>query len=350
MEGIRGFAVFLVFVVHYVTLVQPWISTDSVTYTIAAQMRSIGNIGVDLFFVLSGYLIYGMLIKKDKPFGAYLFRRIQRIYPTFTSVFLVYLVLSAIFPSDSKIPSGWYGAVFVLQNFLLLPGLFDVRPIITVAWSLSYEFFYYLLIPLLIAALKLRVWQPRDRIVFFVVLSVVAFGYSAAYGGGHIRLLMFVSGIILYEVSSGRATTKLPPIGLPALVVAIVGVIVMNETDFVGWWKFLSLYVLFFLFCLDCFVSPGLASRMFSFTPMRWLGNMSYSYYLIHGLALKFVFLLFEKIYPAQQSNVMLFWWLLPLAFALTLIPSTLLFIWVEKPYSLVPRAMPVDARRNLAN
>jgi peptidoglycan/LPS O-acetylase OafA/YrhL len=62
MEGIRGFAVFLVFLVHYVTLVEPWILDDGTTYLISKEIRGIGNIGVDLFFVLSGYLIYGMLI------------------------------------------------------------------------------------------------------------------------------------------------------------------------------------------------------------------------------------------------------------------------------------------------
>lgn len=109
MEGIRGFAVFLVFLVHYVTLVDPWLTKASTTQILSAHLRSIGNIGVDLFFVLSGYLIYGMLIRKKKPFGSYLARRIQRIYPTFTAVFVIYLLLSAIFPSESKIPDGWGG-------------------------------------------------------------------------------------------------------------------------------------------------------------------------------------------------------------------------------------------------
>ena len=168
MEGIRGFAVFLVFLVHYMTLVKPWLLESSITFQIARHVQSIGNIGVDLFFVLSGYLIYGMLIKKHRPFGAYILRRIQRIYPTFTVVFIIYLILSVLFPSESKIPTEWKeGLVFVIQNYMLMPGLFDITAIITVAWSLSYEFFYYLLIPLLIASLFMRSWQAKYRIAFF---------------------------------------------------------------------------------------------------------------------------------------------------------------------------------------
>lgn len=338
MEGIRGFAVFLVFLVHYVTLVTPWIDEESVTYAISAQLISLGNVGVDLFFVLSGYLIYGMLITKEKPFLNYLRRRIQRIYPVFTVVFLIYLALSWAFPAESKIPAGWEGVLFVMQNYVLLPGLFDVKAIITVAWSLSYEFFYYLVMPLIIAVFRLRHWPAGSRVVFFVVASALLFPVFSIYDGP-VRLLMFMSGIILFEIVSRGLEKPMPPIGIPALVVALAGVAALNAFDAVGWWKYLMLYVLFLVFCLECFVSAGAASRLFSASPLRWLGNMSYSYYLIHGLALKFVFLVLAKIHPALGVDVGVFWGLMPLAFLVSLVPAAVLFIYIEKPYSLARRA-----------
>lgn len=337
MEGIRGFAVFLVFLVHYVSLVKPWIDETTTTYQISRHIQSIGNIGVDLFFVLSGYLIYGMLIRKKKAFGGYIMRRIQRIYPTFTAVFLLYLALSAIFPSESKIPDGMAGVFFILQNFFLLPGIFDIEAIITVAWSLSYEFFYYLLIPLVIVALRLRSWNWKERVALFVAISIVFFAFFAAYGGP-IRLLMFVSGILLFEVVENRETGNIPPIGIPALTLAIASVIILNEFHINGWWSQVILFVLFSVFCLECFVSAGLANRIFSLAPIRWLGNMSYSYYLIHGLSLKFLFLALAIIHPPQSDNVFLFWIAMPLAFGFTLVPSAILFVFIEKPFSLEVR------------
>lgn len=335
MEGIRGFAVFLVFLVHYVTLVDPWLSHYSLTQLISGYVRSIGNIGVDLFFVLSGYLIYGMLIRKKRAFGSYLIRRIQRIYPTFTAVFIIYLMLSASVPSESKIPDGWESVIYLLQNFLLLPGLFDIRAMITVAWSLSYEFFYYLLVPLIISSLRLRAWDWKRRVLLFVSASVLLFIYFAIYGG-HIRLLMFTSGILLFEITENKKIFNIPPIGIPALVTAIASVILLNEFDANGWWKFALLFVLFFTFCLDCFASDGVANKVFKYPPMRWLGNMSYSYYLIHGLALKFIFMLINLTYPPGNKDDWLFWVALPVIFFLTLIPSAILFIYIEKPFSLV--------------
>jgi len=336
MEGIRGFAVFLVFLVHYMTLIQPWLLENSMALQIAIYTHSIGNIGVDLFFVLSGYLIYGMLIQKSRPFKNYLLRRIQRIYPTFTVVFVIYLVLSFFFVSESKIPSAWgSGLIFVLQNYLLMPGLFDVNAIITVAWSLSYEFFYYLLMPVLITVLSMRSWGAKYRMVFFLCASLFFFIYFSLYGGP-IRLLMFVSGILLYETIENKFIQGMPPLGLPALLIAIASAVLLKTFDSNGWWGYLLLYILFYVFCLECFLLSGFTTRLFSISPLRWLGNMSYSYYLLHGLALKFIFMLLRDLYPAQQSETIMLWILLPLIFFLTLIPSSMLFIYIEKPYSLV--------------
>lgn len=338
MEGIRGFAVFLVFLVHYVTLIEPWLIEGSVTYVIAKSIRSIGNSGVDLFFVLSGYLIYGMLIKKHTAFKTYILRRVRRIYPTFTVVFVIYLILSFIFLAESKIPNEWLGgAIFIIQNYLLMPGLFDVTPIITVAWSLSYEFFYYLIIPFLIASLRMRVWHRQYRVLFFALLSLFFFWYFHMYGGP-VRLLMFVSGIILFEFVEGDFLRKVPPVGLFALLLALALIAASEIFHINGSVKYIFTYILFFIFCLECFSGAGFVVALFSMSYLRWFGNMSYSYYLIHGLALKAVFMGLNKIFPASHDNYAMFWLFILPVFFLTLLPSVMLFSLVEKPLSLQKR------------
>ncbi|WP_445370263.1 acyltransferase family protein [Methylomonas sp. HW2-6] len=339
MEGIRGFAVFLVFLVHYTTLAKPWINPGSFTYAVAAYLQSVGNIGVDLFFVLSGFLIYGMLIKKRKPFLNYVRRRIQRIYPTFTAVFIIYLALSIVFPNESKIPSSpVQGTIYVIKNYLLLPGLFNIQPIITVAWSLSYEFFYYLITPLVIFCFNLRSWPHKFRVLLFLFVSVLMFVYFSHYPR-HIRLLMFISGILLYETVSHYPLRKPLYLGLPALIMALGSVAILQKLNIDDYWRYPILFVLFYIFCLECFSPPNFSARLFSLDPIRWLGNMSYSYYLMHGLALKFIFLIATRTYPPINDHACLFWVFLPAAFCLTLVPSALLFVYVEKPYSLSPRS-----------
>ena len=102
MEGIRGIAVFLVFLVHYNSLVRSWVSGD--TIYILNFISQLGHLGVDLFFVLSGYLIYGSIMKQqDFIITKYVKRRMLRIYPTFLMVFSIYIVLSFLFPNESKL-------------------------------------------------------------------------------------------------------------------------------------------------------------------------------------------------------------------------------------------------------
>jgi exopolysaccharide production protein ExoZ len=335
MEGIRGIAVFLVFLVHYAGMIRPWLTETTLTFRLAMSLRDIGNMGVDLFFVLSGFLIYGMLIKKHRSFKKYLMGRIRRIYPTFTVVFVFYLILSAVFPDKSKLPIEWKDSfILIVQNYLLMPGLFDVTAIIRVAWSLSYEFFCYLVIPLLIVSLSLRSFPPRQRMIFFALVTICGFGYFA-FNSGPIRLLMFVAGIILHDTIESKMIRRMPRIGIPALLFVMLSAVVLKGLGVDSWWRYVTEYVLFFVFCLECFMSSGFTARVFSFLPLRWLGNMSYSFYLIHGLTLNCLFMVLGHLYPPQHDTALMFWLLLPLAFVIALIPSVVLFALIEKPYSL---------------
>ena len=337
MEGVRGFAVFLVFLVHFVTLVMPWLDPATLTHGVASGVETMGHLGVDLFFVLSGFLIYGMLIKKPRPMGRYAVRRVQRIYPTFAAVFVLYLLLSVVFPAESKIPAGVAGAWYVFQNALLLPGVFDIEPMITVAWSLSYEALAYIAIPLMIGVLSMRSMKRWQRVACLLVLSVAVFVLTAAWLG-HLRLTMFLCGMLVFEAIDAGGLRRLKAWSLPTLVLALGIAIAAPILGLPTWGLFVLLFVLFFVFCAGCLVEGAPSARLFSLAPVRWLGNMSYSYYLIHGLALKGLFLVLVGVAPPSAQWGWQFWLLLPIAFAVTLVPSAVLFIWVEKPFSLVPR------------
>jgi exopolysaccharide production protein ExoZ len=335
MEGLRGFAVFFVFLVHYVSLIEPWLVNQSLTHQLGMYLKNIGNSGVDLFFVLSGYLIYGTLIKKEKPFLPYMRRRIQRIYPTFLAVFSLYIILSFVFPIESKLPDGVFlSFIYIIENLLLLPGLFKIDPIITVAWSLSYELFFYLLIPAVLFALGMRKWSSDARLLFFLAVSLTGFVFFW-FQNEHIRLLMFVAGIVLYETLACTQYRPSPISGLFAIVVACVAMIAILDFKLSAWFRFITLYLSIFLLCWDCFTSSSMISKLFSFAPLRWYGNMSYSYYLIHGLTLKGFFLILALTYPSAYSTDELFWIMLLPMFIATLITATILFIFIEKPYSL---------------
>jgi len=317
-------------------LVEPWINEASFSWSIKVFIFSFGHIGVDLFFVLSGYLIYGMLIKSENTrFIRYIKRRAARIYPTFLFVFLIYIILSFFFTSESKIPSGYLNtAIYILQNILLLPGIFDIKPVITVAWSLSYEVFYYLLIPLIISVLQLRKWNSTNRIYFWLIASLIGFYLFYIYTGP-VRLLMFISGIILFECHNYQRLRVFRNTGTVCLIFSFIifGIKDYLQIDYVFF--MLSLYILFFTLCLDAFKEDSGTNRWISYNPLRWLGNMSYSYYLIHGLTLKFIFLIMGLILPATHQSSILFYWLWVPLFVSTVCVSFILFVLIERPFSL---------------
>ncbi len=337
MEGMRGFAVFLVFLVHFLTLAAPWIAPDSALSGVTDAIRKIGNIGVDLFFVLSGYLIYGSLISRQQPFLAFMRRRVVRIYPTFCVVFAIYLYLSFLRPQESRKPPDAYDAwIYTLQNLALLPGIFPITPFITVAWSLSYEMFFYLAIPAMMLLLDLRARSAQWRIRLFFALGV-AILVGCSLFGGPVRLIMFITGILLHEaLRSGKIVPPRDGIAVLALLAGVLVNAVPFALNSVGAGKLTIVALSFFITCYSCFRGQSATlQRAFGWTPLRWLGNMSYSYYLVHGLTLKAAFVILAKLTPPAAHGLLFLGGLLPLMFAVTLISSGVLFLLVERPLSL---------------
>ena len=95
------------------------------------------------------------------------------------------------------------------------------------------------------------------------------------------------------------------------------------------------LFVTFLVLVLSCLGSKTILKKIFSWTPLRWLGNMSYSYYLIHGLTLQFIALILLKFAPQTVATAAGFWIFMTISFTLTWISSTILFVAVEKRFSL---------------
>lgn len=336
MEGLRGIAVLLVFLVHYVTSFEPWLARGSTVAAFAEALRDLGHTGVDLFFALSGFLIWRIVVEREFHFVPYVLRRVRRIYPTYLCVLAVYVVLAWADPARGKLPQGWLATLrYLFENLMLLPGILEIRPFVTVAWSLSYEFCFYLGLPLLVAATGARRWPSGLRSVLLLGLAALALGLFA--NAGPIRLAMFLPGALVAEsfARRGPAHGARHGLGVAALILGLLGVAasrILHQSLVV---RFVLLGVALFVCLRDVLGVPGLAARIFAWAPLRRLGNMSYSYYLVHGLALKaaFVALEFARL-PLDESELWFFALLIP-GFLVTLPPALLLFRCVERPFSL---------------
>ena len=174
------------------------------------------NVGVTLFFLISGFLLYRpwavALIEgtPTPPLGRYATRRFLRIVPAYW----VALTLLALWPGLRGVPGPeWWVYYGFLQSYQLRWFLLGIGP----AWSLSVEVAFYALLPLLAAgiALAARARAPRDRVLraFACLVTLGAFGvafHAAVFRAGMkdlyftlpALLLWFATGMILALASA----------------------------------------------------------------------------------------------------------------------------------------------------
>jgi exopolysaccharide production protein ExoZ len=214
MAGLRGLAVTLVFLQHYMVQCQLIGLSAGPASAMAAAFRNYGNFGVELFFVLSGYLIYGTLVRKAPPFFRFMARRLQRIYPAFLVVFAFALALIILTPMQNKIPHDpWLGAVYLAANLALLPGLIPMVRIVDVAWSLSYEMFFYVVTAGLVLVTGLNKTVPSRRMAILALLtSAFILASFAGISNFPARMLPFFAGMLLGRWA-GQSNTGLVGLG-----------------------------------------------------------------------------------------------------------------------------------------
>jgi peptidoglycan/LPS O-acetylase OafA/YrhL len=160
LDGLRGIAVMVVFLFHAVHLLP--VSTRATVYVSKLLMQ--GWIGVDLFFVLSGFLITGILLNTRESIGYYrnfYARRALRIFPLYFSVLIAVLILAAAINSpqlNQFLPTSgerkWY--FLYLTNYI---AVFKGEPgwdFLWHFWTLAVEEQFYLVWPVCIFMLGAR--------------------------------------------------------------------------------------------------------------------------------------------------------------------------------------------------
>jgi exopolysaccharide production protein ExoZ len=332
MEGIRGIAVGLVFLQHYG---MQFVSTSDVsgaTWHIAKFFSGAGNRGVELFFVLSGYLIYKILLTRDPKFSSFVARRAQRLYPAFLVALLIGIALDP-FRSSPAIPSDFVGAVLYLAaNAAFLPGLFPIEALFAVNWSLSYEWWFYISAILIVGTLGFKTLPAKVRIVCVFALAAALVILSAlGFEGAPVRGLCLFAGILLVEFE--RLPLKAPGqmIGVAAPLLALLASEILRLPS----WATAAVLFFGFLTFVWAALAGGRTTDAFLCNRwLRWFGNMSYSYYLVHAFAVVITCHVVLPRLPEGWANLA-FWVGLAPVFFVSVVGGALLYLFVEKPVSL---------------
>lgn len=298
LDGLRAWAVLMVWNVHYF---DAWWREGYALGGAPPLLRDAmavvhtGHVGVDLFFVLSGFIIFHTLHRRPSRFVPFMRRRYARLLPAH---------LAAALPAILSALAGSTPLLVVAANVALVQQLVHgCKTLNFVTWSLSYELLWYALAAVWFAgrarAPRLFGW-PLLGASWIALLLAHALGPPRAYPFEIPNLARFAGFLLGFAV--GKLHHEHPALRarLAPQMARLAPLALLAITALRWWWtrtpdagradpRFEVLFYggcdLAFALLLGATLAPGaLVDRLFSVRPLRWLGRVSYSFYLVHAL------------------------------------------------------------------
>lgn len=326
IDGLRAVAVVAVIIFH-----------------LKPTFLSGGFLGVDVFFVISGFLITSIIQKSlsEKSFSLRQFwmRRVHRIYPALMVMVAVVAILGnfiLINPERQALVSQSFGAVASFANILLwkttsgywAPSSEDI--VLLHTWSLSLEEQFYIVFPLFLLILHTcaKRWIPL-AVLLLAVCSLIICVYttpsdrSAAFYLLHTRMWELLIGSLLAvmpwpaeSLAKTRSRSFLALFGIFLVLVSFV--CLANDERFPGLYPLLP--CIGTAIVLVCGRGGGIAHAFLTLSFIRYLGIISYSLYLWHWPVIAF------SRYVSPYENI-------PVLLLIMLALASISYHYVEVPF-----------------
>ncbi len=298
LTSFRGIAALWVVLYHYTAVYFYQLNPSNYTHLVEK-----GYLAVDLFFMLSGFVLTHVYRRTFgsagilKNYRGFLLARVARLYPLHILVLLLFVTTAlssqlmgyAAGAKSQTIPlQGPQSLTAFIANLFMLQG-FEASQLSWnyPSWSISIEFVAYLVFPFLLAA----VWRAPVRYkVGLAALLIGALSYFAYLNNGNFNqwdgpqtflrcLPEFLLGTLLYCVFRNAVCSRLLDHDSLALLVFVIALwaLHMGGPD-------IAIVLLFAILILSVVANTGTIARIGTSNVLIWLGNISYSVYLLHGL------------------------------------------------------------------
>ncbi|MBK2094671.1 acyltransferase [Francisella philomiragia] len=339
IDGLRAFAVLSVVLFH---LQINWIKS--------------GFLGVDIFFVISGYLITSIIIKNihSNSFSikSFYLKRIRRILPALIvvlsiSTFFAWLILlpqdllnysESLISSISSLANIYY---FIKLNFGYFGASPQIIPLLH-TWSLGIEEQFYLIYPLFLLALFKLNFTQKKLLIFSIICLIISCIFFLSgelnvdiidsprwyYSPTHRAFeLLFGCCLAIFLSTQGESKIKLNN-KIVLEVLSIISVLLMVIPIFFIDVRFPSLWTITTCLGATIFIYCGnnhtpIANKIFSLKPFVAIGLISYSLYLWHWPIVAYInYLSIEK---TTLVCVVIF--------TISILLATLTYIFIEKPF-----------------
>jgi peptidoglycan/LPS O-acetylase OafA/YrhL len=326
LDGIRGVAICLVLSWHGFFSASADVPSEHHVAPIAALGRLTWS-GVDLFFVLSGFLIGGILldaVQAERYFASFYIRRAHRILPLYGVVLALAFSLwyvcrhlgASAFWVENDIPLLYYPAF--LQNFWMAKhGAFGSYTL-AVTWSLAVEEQFYLTLPLIIRYIsRSRLWWIVGGMIAGAPLLRIFLNHSVTNGVFASYVLMpcradalglGIAAALMKRTPSvwemiGRLRVYLYVV-FGGVTMGVVALLLSRFTPFsneVFSLEYSLLAVFYFLLLMSVLINRKFETA-FSVPALRYMGTIAYGLYLLHFPVMAAVHDLVARTHPAQSG------------------------------------------------
>ena len=324
LDSLRGIAVLIVLLHHYIYAYNYHfhILEDNQNYSIFGFLQSIfsyGTLGVHLFFIISGFVIF-MTLERSKNSLDFIVSRFSRLYPAYWGAMLLTLVFLYLLPVPTL---RGFSTKDILMNLTMLQGLTKIPHIDQVYWTLLVEILFYTIMYVIFLTKNLNKIIPICAV--WLLISLVSLYLPIPFKKYLDVLLilqyapLFIAGILFYKLKKeGRISIGNHLLIISTMVVESIWLIKSREADITSITILSVIYIVFYIFSLKNITF--LRSRILLF-----FGSISYSLYLLHNV------IGYCIIYKLKESTDIAFVYIsIPIIISITL--SVLLNTFIEKP------------------
>ena len=339
LHGLRGVASLMVLIGHVTFGFSDHLYHDDATLAMLARyVANFGTYGVELFFVISGYVITASCLKYSP--GEFAGRRFWRLYPVFALFTVLYFVLNHVTHYEpSKL--GLDGLLFNLTFLNIFSGTQALSPN---AWSITFEVWYYIsTYGLLWFLLRSESrWRVIGAMLFFTLAGfmLTAYDITIYFAGG--AVLYFIHQRLRPTIAPGPATA------IAAAAFAVIAVIattmdfpITTYLEVPGQMlPAVALVAATLIFVQAVLFGEGIVSRVLCSAPVRFVGTISYTLYLAHPYVYIVMRELMRRLYrmnggPLPWQTMILPWLALNIVAALAV--SWIIHKLIEVgPYQLI--------------
>lgn len=305
LDGLRAVAVLIVFASHAMV---PGFNA--------------GGLAVDIFFVLSGFLITGILLDRPTNLPAFYLSRVRRLTPPLLILLAVVMVWGLVPASHVAVAAGYgmdYGRAFFLEHSS-----------ITHTWSLSVEEHFYLFWPFVVVVMKklpARVWLPSLALAYVAAtgwrdLNALWFGYDATYFRFDTRLSGLILGALVAVLMRQETKREAWTFGATGAALLLSGAFtLLSHESLRGLILGVTIAETASALVILSIMTGGASSltRLLSARVMVFIGQISYGLYLFH--------------YPLTNAMENFDWWVIVIvALPLSVAGAALSFFLIERP------------------